>query len=1667
MPKQEVITISGGINQDSSDLKLPQGMVRDQMNIRTLNSDTDLDGIAETVRSNAQVDFPLPPGTNRVIGTYEDQQNRSVNYLVYNSTGEHRVLQYKAGVDSIGKIYNHGGGAALNFQEDEVITGIGAVDGLMYWCSEENPHRKYNMDRSSAEKPWCFEVYFEEIPDGTTQRTISVSGTSASSSFNEAGFYVATGTDLGNISALSRGFATAWNANTNLNTHFTAEACGNYVKLTATQNGFWSISLSGTDIVNLTSQPAAAHAQPANSYISLNDRILDWAKSPPECAPLAYYDNDLDRDTNFLTGKNFRFSVRYYYVDGEVSILSKYSNPPIDEQACSGVSNNNYILVDFTDSWLSDPAELCDIEEVEILVSEFEVGGWGLWRSVKRIRREDFFFDQTFRFYNDGNYAVIDPSGNTATKLQEALPLRSKALAFIKDDERMRLAIGNTVEGYDDPCIDFDYEIRYNDIPSQTLGLVTCLVQIINPFASSSGFNAWRNNQPIHQYDPNGWPVYGGTDYTSLTANGNIVIDTKTGTIAGGNFYDRRIPEGGPIMYSAGRREYAVGVQHAPTITLPCGSFQPTFISGTNIYDTSQGGYNSNPCNKTYRAALYEAMLTGAVFCRVDLYLPPGRHKIRFANPRCSSGDVLGLGDEFDLDRADLLWQSTSGPFIHVGTNTTANITPGLFECEVVIPDTGGTFDIGRAYMVDMVLAGSSNSSTIHEGYLFNKDGLEQSGSNDVRTGNSMERQLIAWMRSNAGETATVPFNAEAGATHLSTTFGLPEIDVIFNQNRTITDHNGYFFWAYEDLKPSTDFIRAAQLAITGNPLSPIGALLGFTPTAVTVANLTILRDIKDDHNTGRLTGTVTVVAGGNLESDPTLAEYIFANNSPTADQYVFTNVQGQILDQNGSGLQGVTVTLKGGRWVKTDPQGNYSIPAHGDMGVGDVIGANANERTTAVCVNYDGSCEITLTPDMLPALIKQYEANQAYSKAVPFPLSNITGTVFSYGGGVLKRGGVYFLHLDVYDRMGRFPFASTAKRVEIPYPTENGIIGYPEIEITITSPAPSLDIGYFTHLVPVLSKNQRVSSFLQWSVSDIRYIQTYDTASGTPIVSSYGSATARQIEIKLDFQLYADENPGSIINYTFEEGDKLLFLYNEDGTVFPTHRILDIKEQVSPGIIVVENQASFPELKPGMIIEILKLRVQQEQLLLYERGPCIEIDNGQFSATTFTLEAWDTHIVRRSIPTREYYDPGSPPSPLPTLQRFQGVMESENVNDRFVSSIDNAGRPNTIAPELGQLVKPTQLQISDGYFFGNTVNGFGSWQGLNGRETNRIYGSIQYMSIVGDRMVVLHQFETVTIYIGKEVVKSVDGNDLQTVADKVLSSVYELQGDFGTHNPESAAQYGGYLYYWDMYKGVVVRYSNNGLFVISERFWMSDFFHDKGKNQMKFNDMIGRNPRVYGVFDRRFSEYIICFEETTLDSASQARTPSDTFEINPEVIPALTISFFEAGVDSSRWHTRYSYYPEQCSSIGNEIVTFLNGELWIHNRGLSYCTFYGVKTNPQIKVTAGRENYHPKRVFYISMEQIASVAWPIRVSRIIERGQVLMQSQLPAPWWVKREEDFYASFLRDELTPNQPNAQQSLVSGRKLRGHSMEMTLELDTDQYETLEMLIVKHEHSERSIR
>lgn len=366
-------SFEGGMNQDMEESLIPANQYRFAFNIRTGDSGLGAKGVVTTIEGNRLVSTTLPAGGNRVIGTVDDDTNNRTVYVIYNTNGDNRILQYDHSANTITTIYNDSGNT-LNLNVNYLITGIDVVVGEQdtYLLFTDNYGEPKNINIDAGIR--TFDTVKKKF------KGLWVAGTFAIP--NDVYYMV-------------KQFRQPNGTSTNVNVYYRCTA--------------------GT-----ASQPAATDSPMPNDgwelcpsgyiYTAVNEEYTTAIVKPPLSPPVVQYSTNSIKGFNNLTGSLWQFKYCYVAEDGRESAwspVSTFVNPYTR-------ADSNY-LGPFRDVHYKN-------NELNVFV---EVPDFIKYRYIKVAVRKnnddnapgDFYLTDKVDVSNVANIMSTDPTGGTNYKL--------------------------------------------------------------------------------------------------------------------------------------------------------------------------------------------------------------------------------------------------------------------------------------------------------------------------------------------------------------------------------------------------------------------------------------------------------------------------------------------------------------------------------------------------------------------------------------------------------------------------------------------------------------------------------------------------------------------------------------------------------------------------------------------------------------------------------------------------------------------------------------------------------------------------------------------------------------------------------------------------------------------------------------------------------------------------------------------------------------------------------------------------------------------------------------------------------------------------------------------------------------------------------------------------
>ena len=379
----------------------------------------------------------------------------------------------------------------------------------------------------------------------------------------------------------------------------------------------------------------------------------------------------------------------------------------------------------------------------------------------------------------------------------------------------------------------------------------------------------------------------------------------------------------------------------------------------------------------------------------------------------------------------------------------------------------------------------------------------------------------------------------------------------------------------------------------------------------------------------------------------------------------------------------------------------------------------------------------------------------------------------------------------------------------------------------------------------------------------------------------------------------------------------------------------------------------------------------------------------------------------------------------------FPGGVKIQPSFTKFVHDYEkiawSIGRPYSKIEREQETKERTSIRYSNPYIQESFINGLNSFETQSKyvlpSERTKTRSFVQ----TGNIILCIHERETTSLYMSEGFVKTGDGEFLAQTQDVFTDQGQrKLASESGTINPESIIEHEGSVFWFDAYKGEVLRYNLNGIVALAETYKTRRFFKERGDKVLKLGS------KVIGGYDPFMDMYYLTFPEM-------------------EELPATTVGFCDKP-NVRRWIGFYDFMPEYYAKINNQFLSFKDGQMWIHNTNPNYGQFYGVDY-PCKFILLINENFNKEKIFE-SMSIESNGAWTAKATNM--KGQL---TTLTLTNFTQQEGVFYANFLKDENSYVEAG-KVALIHGDDIRDKSLYLELENSDNTYVIIDFVNVAYE-------
>jgi hypothetical protein len=164
MAKLKRTFVAGIMNKDLDERLIPANQFRDALNVSIGVSDDSGVGAVENTKGNKKVSTISLPATAVCIGAVTNPEEFKIYCFVYDSTATY-IYEYDELNNATAKILEDtrtGTSRVLDFNPDNLITGVNYYDGYLYWTDDYDPPRKIHVGNAKTKTQTSGANWFNE-----------------------------------------------------------------------------------------------------------------------------------------------------------------------------------------------------------------------------------------------------------------------------------------------------------------------------------------------------------------------------------------------------------------------------------------------------------------------------------------------------------------------------------------------------------------------------------------------------------------------------------------------------------------------------------------------------------------------------------------------------------------------------------------------------------------------------------------------------------------------------------------------------------------------------------------------------------------------------------------------------------------------------------------------------------------------------------------------------------------------------------------------------------------------------------------------------------------------------------------------------------------------------------------------------------------------------------------------------------------------------------------------------------------------------------------------------------------------------------------------------------------------------------------------------------------
>jgi hypothetical protein len=356
-------------------------------------------------------------------------------------------------------------------------------------------------------------------------------------------------------------------------------------------------------------------------------------------------------------------------------------------------------------------------------------------------------------------------------------------------------------------------------------------------------------------------------------------------------------------------------------------------------------------------------------------------------------------------------------------------------------------------------------------------------------------------------------------------------------------------------------------------------------------------------------------------------------------------------------------------------------------------------------------------------------------------------------------------------------------------------------------------------------------------------------------------------------------------------------------------------------------------------------------------------------------------------------------------LKNAEITVIEKSFSDIFSLQLSANSRPLIYDENAVNAYYPTLVRYSLPKEPGTNINNTNRFYPANMDEYDRQRGDIVRLKVRGSQMKVFQKRGCGVVGVLQNMLFNADGSGNLSQTNDIINKINYYQGDYGIGTlATSLTSSSNADYFVDPIRGYQVRLSADGMTPISALYKAQFYITNLAtKYATERNGTLSGKAKVLGVYDFNEEEYVSVFQGYSGQ-------------------PNVTLGFNEY---RNSYTTFYDYAPEWMASAEGNVISFRNGQLYVHD-STTYCNYYGTQNKPSVTLVFNDAENIKKR--YNTMTLLANKVWAPDANGDIttNMGQ---SSSLQSTDFIVKDDKWHVAFKRDASSTG------GLYNGNVLKG--------------------------------